>query len=131
MENDKHILKNHFNLEVSIGNLQEKIKKVKNTQKLNEYNATLSNFKTRQMCLEQQINGYYKSGVHTDQQIAEDAKGYSYKRLFGNYLDNQVQEVLIYETYLYQHWQYKNLNYFLQMIKKKCINLKFIGLVSS
>jgi hypothetical protein len=52
------------------------------------------------------VSSWKTKGVISDKiPILEDATGYSYDRVFGKYLTNDVKEVLVEEPYVREHYQ--------------------------
>ncbi|XP_036330433.1 MIT domain-containing protein 1-like [Rhagoletis pomonella] len=62
--------------------------------------------------------------------IENDSTGNSYQSLFGECLDGKIKEVWLDEPYLQHDYQFQNLVIFLELVVKKCRNLKYIRLVN-
>jgi hypothetical protein len=63
--------------------------------------------------------------------ITEGAINYGYDRIFGKYLTDDVEEVLIEEPYLRDHYQLCNLVIFCELAVSKCNKLKCIKVTTN
>lgn len=62
--------------------------------------------------------------------IAENSKGYSYQTLFGQYLDERIREIIIEEPFLSRPFQLFNLVQLLELLTRKCKDLKVIKVIT-
>lgn len=62
--------------------------------------------------------------------IAENSTGHSYDKLFGKYLDGDVQEIIIEEPYLGRPFQLYNLLMFVEMCVAGCPKLRIIKVIT-
>ncbi|XP_053686528.1 MIT domain-containing protein 1-like [Sabethes cyaneus] len=62
--------------------------------------------------------------------VVEGATGYSYGRIFGKYLTDEVKEIMIEEPYVREHHQLCNVVMFCELALTSCRNLKFIKLLT-
>ncbi|KAL9911594.1 MIT domain-containing protein 1 [Glossina fuscipes fuscipes] len=95
------------------------------------YHSRIKEYLDRAEQIKERISRFGHSGSLLHNISIEDgATGYSYYTLFGKYLSNEVQEVLIEEPYLIERYQFQNLINFLEVIIKNCADLKFVRLVT-
>lgn len=61
---------------------------------------------TRAELLKSKLKTIYSKGEVIDRiLIANGSTGNSYKSLFGKYMDNEIKEILIEDTYVREHFQ--------------------------
>lgn len=95
------------------------------------YQSRFDEIKQHNIKLSKLINQRSRNGYSIEQiYIEEDSTGNSYKRLFGQYLDNSVREVVLHESYLRQKHQFRNLVSFLELLRQKCTQLKYVHVVT-
>lgn len=63
--------------------------------------------------------------------ITEGATKYGYDKIFGKYFKDDVEEILIEEPYLKDHYQLCNLVIFCELALSKCQNLKCIKVTTN
>ncbi|XP_065088081.1 MIT domain-containing protein 1-like [Ochlerotatus camptorhynchus] len=62
--------------------------------------------------------------------VVDGATGYSYGRVFGLYMTDEVKEILVEEPYVREHHQVCNLVMFCELAVTSCKNLKFVKLLT-
>ncbi|XP_017045181.1 MIT domain-containing protein 1 [Drosophila ficusphila] len=82
-----------------------------------------------------QLRDQVKSHLHTSRMlehitIERGARGRSYQRLFGAYLDDGVREAHLNEPHLTEPHHFRNLINFLEVLVKNCRYLKYIRLTT-
>lgn len=63
--------------------------------------------------------------------VIDGATGYSYRRVFEKYLQDDVKEIIIEEPYLKEHFQICNLVMFCELAVSNCRHLKFIRVTTT
>lgn len=82
--------------------------------------------------LKKSIQGWGSRGEIRDKiPIAEGSKNHGYDNIFGKYLTENVEEILIEEPYLKDYYQLCNLLIFCELAVSKCRNLKCIKVTTN
>ncbi|XP_034109145.1 MIT domain-containing protein 1 [Drosophila nasuta] len=91
----------------------------------------LKKYESRAKQLREQVKSHLQSSkLLTHITIERDARGRSYQRLLGNYLNDSVKEVHVNEPHLCEQHQFKNLINFFEVLVKNCRYLKYIRLTT-
>ncbi|XP_037932086.1 MIT domain-containing protein 1-like [Teleopsis dalmanni] len=112
-------------LEEIDGKCYNKDKKEKLLQQIEQYKHLVKKVETRMKTLRSCGNSVKE--VH----IKDDATGYTYDKLFGKYLNEDVKEILIEESYLREKHQLKNLVRFFELSIKSCPECRYIRVVTT
>ncbi|EDW00870.1 MIT domain-containing protein 1 [Drosophila grimshawi] len=95
------------------------------------YSGYLEMYETRAKQLRDQVKAHLHDSKMLDHlTIDRDARGRSYQRLLGVYLDDSVREAHLNEPYLSAEHQFKNLINFFEVLVKNCRYLKYIRLTT-
>ncbi|XP_055609840.1 MIT domain-containing protein 1-like [Uranotaenia lowii] len=62
--------------------------------------------------------------------VVDGATGYSYARVFGKYMTDEVKELMVEEPYVRDHYQICNLVMLCELAVTSCRNLKFVKLLT-
>lgn len=82
--------------------------------------------------LKKSIQSWGSKGEIRDKiHIAENATNFGYDRIFGKYLTENVEEILIEEPYMKDHYQMCNLVMFCELAVSNCRNLKCIKVTTN
>lgn len=82
--------------------------------------------------LKKSIQSWGSKGEIRDKiHITDGATGYSYDRIFGKYLTDEVEEILVEEPYVKDYYQVCNLLIFCELALSKCRNLKCIKVTTN
>ncbi|XP_017837571.1 MIT domain-containing protein 1 [Drosophila busckii] len=91
------------------------------------YVKQLRMFESRSKQLRDQVKTHLHGSKLIDHIVIErDARGRSYQRLFGLYLNDNVREAHLNEPHLSEQHQFKNLVNFFEVLVKNCRYLKYI-----
>ncbi|XP_030373577.1 MIT domain-containing protein 1 [Scaptodrosophila lebanonensis] len=91
----------------------------------------LKMYEARAKQLRDQVKTHLHSSKMLDRiSIERDARGRSYQRLFGPYLDDNVKEAHLNEPHLTEQNHFKNLLNFFEVLVKNCRYLKYIRLTT-
>lgn len=94
-------------------------------KKLNEYMEQAE--KLKKSILSWGSKGEIRDKIH----IAEGSSNYGYDRIFGKYLTDGVEEILVEEPYLKDYYQLCNLLIFCELAVTQCRNLKCIKVTTN
>ncbi|XP_068623168.1 MIT domain-containing protein 1-like [Battus philenor] len=83
--------------------------------------------KIKQLILQQKENGQF----HEQIQIHNNSTGHSYKALFGRFLDEDIQYVIVEDPYIRSFHQGQNFLRLCELFVKSCTNLRSIQLTTS
>lgn len=72
-------------------------------------------------------DGNFHEQIH----IENNATGYSYEKVFGRFLDEDVEYVEIEDPYIRAYHQCQNFTRFCELLVRKCSKLKMIQLVTT
>lgn len=82
--------------------------------------------------LKKSIQSWGSKGEIRDKiHISENASNFGYERIFGKYLTDEVEEILIDEPYLKDYYQLCNLLMFCELAVTNCRNLKCIKVTTN
>ena len=82
--------------------------------------------------LKKSIQSWGSKGEIRDKiHITENATNYGYDRIFGKYLTEDVEEILVEEPYMKDHYQLCNLVMFCELAVSNCRNLKCIKVTTN
>ncbi|KAL0829721.1 hypothetical protein ABMA28_003217 [Loxostege sticticalis] len=81
----------------------------------------------KKMVLQQKEAGQFHEQVH----IENNSTGHSYKTLFGRFLDEDVQFVLVEDPYIRSFHQCQNFLRLCELLVRSCSNLRYIELMTS
>ncbi|KAL0879368.1 hypothetical protein ABMA27_003134 [Loxostege sticticalis] len=81
----------------------------------------------KKMVLQQKEAGQFHEQVH----IENNSTGHSYKTLFGRFLDEDVQFVLVEDPYIRSFHQCQNFLQLCELLVRSCSNLRYIELMTS
>lgn len=74
--------------------------------KKHHFQSRAKDYITRAELLQGKLKTIYSKGEVIDRVlIANGSTGNSYKSLFGKYMDNEIKEILIEDTYIREHFQ--------------------------
>ncbi|XP_017096718.2 MIT domain-containing protein 1 [Drosophila bipectinata] len=91
----------------------------------------LKMYESRAKQLRDQVKGHLHSSRMLDHiSIERGARGRSYQRLFGPYLDDSVREAHLNEPHLAEPHHFRNLLHFFEVLVKNCRYLKYIRLTT-
>ncbi|EDW74896.1 uncharacterized protein Dwil_GK15925 [Drosophila willistoni] len=91
----------------------------------------LKTYESRAKQLRDQVKTHLHASKLLDHlSIERDARGRSYQRLFGPYLDDSVKEAHLNEPHLTEQQHYRNLVNFFEVLVKNCRYLKYIRLTT-
>ncbi|XP_055620550.1 MIT domain-containing protein 1-like [Toxorhynchites rutilus septentrionalis] len=82
--------------------------------------------KVKELISRWKSRGEIRDQIH----VVDGATGYSYHRVFGKYLSEEVKEILIEEPYVREHHQICNVVMFCELAVSSCRGLKFIKLLT-
>lgn len=124
-----HIMEAILLYEQSIFKLSKLYNSEPNRQHI--YRKYLTLYDDRAKQLRDQVKSHLQSSKLLDRIIIErEARGRSYQRLFGNYLNDSVKEAHLNEPHLTEMHQFKNLVNFFEVLVKNCRYLKYIRLTT-
>lgn len=113
--------------EIALKKLEEEARTQSNQNRRGYLLLKHSEYKSRQEKLETFIHaGGTGANVLSEYQIADGAKYYGYERIFGEYMDDEVEEIFIDEPHLSLQPFLLNFQNFLSLAISKCKNLKYI-----
>lgn len=82
--------------------------------------------------IKRNINKLKEEGKYTEQlHIEDNSLEHSYDRVFGRFLDEDVSNVKIEDSYIRSFHQVQNLVRFCELVVKKCKNIKSIDLLTT
>ena len=82
-------------------------------------------------CSQKDIDAAKDAGnFHEQIRISENSSGHSYQSLFGHFLDCDVKSIHIEDPYIRAHHQIVNFLRFVELVIKKCSNIKKMHLVT-
>ncbi|XP_070501859.1 MIT domain-containing protein 1-like [Chironomus tepperi] len=103
-----------------------------NPEKKKHFNMKLDEYLTQAEKLKQLIQSWGSKGEIRDKiHIPENATNFGYDRIFGKYLTDEVEEILIEEPYIKDFYQLMNLVMFCELAVSKCRNLKCIKVTTN
>jgi hypothetical protein len=112
-----------------ISGKREQIKKYSRSSfkqfKLQEYLGQAE--KVKKLIQSWGTKGEIRDKIH----ISDGATNYGYDRIFGKYLTEDVEEILIEEPYIRDHYQLLNLVMFCELAVSNCRNLKCIKVTTN
>ncbi|CRL06470.1 CLUMA_CG019543, isoform A [Clunio marinus] len=118
--------------EDGISELLKTCKAEADKEKKKHYQKKLTEYMDQAEKLKQAILNWGSKGEIRDKiHIAENAKNYSYHRIFGKYLTEDVEEILIEEPYMKDHYHLCNLVMFCELAVTNCKNLKCIRITTN
>ncbi|XP_052896910.1 MIT domain-containing protein 1 isoform X2 [Anopheles moucheti] len=95
------------------------------------FQAKILEYMNRAEQVKELVTRWKSKGVISDKiHIVEGSTGYSYSRIFGKYLTDEVHEVLIEEPYVRDHYQVCNLVMLCELVVSSCRNVKYIQLLT-
>ena len=101
------------------------------TTKKSKFREKATEYMNRAEALQKIIDSKKKEGsFHEFQKIAENSIGNSYMSLFGRFLDTDVFSITVEDPYIRAHHQIINFLRFVELVIRKCPNIKKIHLVT-
>ncbi|EAT33031.1 AAEL014714-PA [Aedes aegypti] len=95
------------------------------------FQAKIVEYMNRAEQVKDQVTRWKSRGEIRDKMhVVDGATGYSYGRVFGRYMTDDVKEILVEEPYVREHHQLCNLVMFSELAVTSCKNLKFIKLLT-
>lgn len=95
------------------------------------FQAKIVEYMNRAEQVKDQVTRWKSRGEIRDKMhVVDGATGYSYGRVFGRYMTDDVKEILVEEPYVREHHQVCNLVIFSELAVTSCKNLKFIKLLT-
>ena len=118
--------------EDGISELLKCCKAENDTEKKKHFQKKLSEYMEQAEKLKKSIQSWGSRGEIRDKiPIAEGSTNHGYESIFGKYLTDDVEEILIEEPYLKDFYQLCNLLIFCELAVSKCRNLKCIKLTTN
>jgi len=112
--------------------LLEVMKTIGDKEKKNKYRQKAEEYLSRSEQVQQIIDKEKQNGkYHEHIKIEANSTGYSYESIFGRFLDNQVQRIIVEDPYIRAHHQIANFLRLCELSCRKCENLSFIKLLTS
>ncbi|KAI5640244.1 MIT (microtubule interacting and transport) domain-containing protein [Phthorimaea operculella] len=81
----------------------------------------------KKLVLDQKEAGQFHEQVH----IENNSTGHSYKTLFGRFLDEEVQFVVVEDPYIRSFHQCQNFLRLCELLVRSCENIKYVELITS
>ncbi|KAL1387481.1 hypothetical protein pipiens_012755 [Culex pipiens pipiens] len=95
------------------------------------FQAKILEYMARAEQVKEQITRWRSRGEIRDKiHVVEGATGYSYGRVFGKYMTDEVKEIMIEEPYVREHHQLCNVVMFCELAVSSCKALKFVKLMT-
>lgn len=108
------------------------IKSETDVDRKKHFSAKLNDYLTQAEKLKELIQSWGSKGEIRDKiHIPENATNFGYDRIFGKYLTEDVEEILIDEPYVKDFYQIMNLVMFCELAVSKCRNLKCIKVTTN
>lgn len=108
------------------------IKSETDPDKKKHFSAKLDEYLTQAEEIKQLIQNWGSKGEIRDKiHIPENATNFGYDRIFGKYLTESVEEILIEEPYTQNFYQLMNVVMFCELAVTKCRNLKCIKVTTN
>lgn len=118
--------------EDGIAELLKVCKAENDVEKKKHFQKKLVDYMEQAEKLKKSIQSWGSKGEIRDKiHIPEGATNYGYDRIFGKYLTDAVEEILIEEPYLKDHYQICNLVMFCELAVSNCRNLKCIKVTTN
>lgn len=103
-----------------------------NPETKKHYQRKLDEYLTQSEKIKKLIQSWGSKGEIRDRiHIAENATNYGFDRIFGKYLNEDVEEVLIEEPYVKDHYQLMNLVMFCELAVTNCHKLRCIKVTTN
>ncbi|KAL9700724.1 hypothetical protein quinque_004165 [Culex quinquefasciatus] len=95
------------------------------------FQSKILEYMARAEQVKEQITRWRSRGEIRDKiHVVEGATGYSYGRVFGKYMTDEVKEIMIEEPYVREHHQLCNVVMFCELAVSSCKALKFVKLMT-
>lgn len=118
--------------EDGIAELLKVCKAEQNPDKKKYFQKKITEYMAQAEKLKLSIQNWGSRGEIRDRiHITDGATGYGYDRIFGKYLNEDVEEILIEEPYLKDHYQLCNLVMFCELAVSNCRKLKCIKVTTN
>uniref|UniRef100_A0A336K284 CSON014305 protein n=1 Tax=Culicoides sonorensis TaxID=179676 RepID=A0A336K284_CULSO len=98
-----------------------------NEEKKKHFQAKILEYMDRAEQVKKLVQKWNTKGEICDKiHVIDGASGFSYRRVFQKYMNDDVKEILIDEPYLKEHYQICNLVMFCELAISQCKNLRYI-----